>query len=147
MASGAETVDWLYANVRGLRQAAGELSVIANQHRPHFIGLTETHTKADPLPALLPKGCRAVARLDRTRHGGGVVIAAQQHLLVDVINLKAYTRLECAEMVGIKYGGRTYIVCYTQSSASAMHLFDAMQSYETGRPEDVTGHPEGFQRS
>ena len=56
---------------------------------------------------------------------------------MDVINLKAYTRLECAEMVGIKYGGRTYIVCYTQSSASAIHLFDAMQSYETGHPEDV----------
>ena len=37
------------------------------------------HTKADPLPALLPRGYKAAARLDRTRHGGGVVIAAQSH--------------------------------------------------------------------
>ena len=137
VAEGAETVDWLYANVRGLRQAAGELSILADTHRPHFIGLTETHTKADPLPALLPRGYSAVGRLDRTRHGGGVVIAAQSHLLVDSVNLKDYSRLECAEMVGIKYGGRTYICCYTQSAKAAIHLFDVMQSYEADHPEDV----------
>ena len=79
VAEGAETVDWLYANVRGLRQAAGELSILADTHIPHFIGLTETHTKADPLPALLLRGYSAVGRLDRTRHGGVVVIAAQSH--------------------------------------------------------------------
>ena len=32
VAEGAETVDWLYANVRGLRQAAGELSILADTH-------------------------------------------------------------------------------------------------------------------
>ena len=40
-------------------------------------------------------------------------------------------------MVGIKYGGKTYIVCYTQSSDVAVFLFDAMQEYELDHPEDV----------
>ena len=71
------------------------------------------HTKADPLQALSPKGYRAVAGLEGTRHGGGVVIAARQHLLVDEVNMRAYTRLECAEMAAIEYGGRTYICYYT----------------------------------
>lgn len=40
-------------------------------------------------------------------------------------------------MVGIKYGGKTYIVCYTQSSDAAVVLFDAMQEYELDHSEDV----------
>ena len=39
-------------------------------------------------------------------------------------------------MCGIKYGGRTYIVCYTQPGA-ALELFAAMQSYEDDHPLDV----------
>ena len=32
VAEGAETVDWLYANVRGLRQAAGEFNDYTRGH-------------------------------------------------------------------------------------------------------------------
>jgi hypothetical protein len=135
-ADDADTVDWLYSNVRGLRQAAGELSILANTHRPHFIGLSETHTKADPMKALLPKGYKVAARLDRSMRGGGVVVAAQDHLLVDVVDMKAYFKLKVAEMCGIKFGGRTYIVCYTQSSKAAIHLFEAMQSYEADHMDE-----------
>ena len=59
------------------------------------------------------------------------MIAAQSHLLVDVVNLKNCVRL------GIKYGGRTYMCCYAQSSKAAVHLFDAMQTYEADHPGDV----------
>ena len=70
----------MLANVRGLRQAAAELSIRANKFKPHLIGVVETHLDGDPLSGLLPQGYRAVHRLDRTKHGGGLLWLARSHL-------------------------------------------------------------------
>jgi hypothetical protein len=66
----------LLANVRGLRQAAGELSKLANEFKPHLIGIVETHLQGDSLNGLLPRGYRCAHRLDRTKHGGGLMWAS-----------------------------------------------------------------------
>ena len=63
----------LLANVRGLRQAAAELSKRVCEYRPHLIGLVETHLDGEPLGGLLPQGYKVVNRLDRTKHGGGLI--------------------------------------------------------------------------
>ena len=65
------------------------------------------------------------------------MIAVQDHLPVDGVNIKKYTRLKVAEMAGIKYDGKTYVICYTRSSDVAVFLFDAMQEYALDLPEDV----------
>ena len=72
----------LYANVRGLRQASGELRKRVVDSQPHLIGLTETHLCKDPIAGLLPQGYKLVARLDRTNKGGGLLWAAKSHLLL-----------------------------------------------------------------
>ena len=58
-------------------------------------------------------------------------------MLVDSVNLEYYSRLECVEMVGKKCADRAYICCYTQSTKPAIHLFNAMHSYEADHHEDV----------
>ena len=63
----------LYASVRGLRQAAAELSKHPCKYKPHLIGLVETHLFKDPLSGLLPQGYSIVCRLDRSKHGGGLL--------------------------------------------------------------------------
>ena len=51
----------------------------ANDRRPDLFGLTETHLiKGDAIKQLFPPGYKAVARLDRSKHGGGLVIGAKQ---------------------------------------------------------------------
>ena len=72
----------LYANVRGLRQASGELRERVVDSKPHLIGLTETHLCKDPIAGLLPQGYKLVARsrLGRTKKGGGLLWAALSHL-------------------------------------------------------------------
>ena len=61
-------------NARSLRQAAGEVRKHVNDRRPDLFGLTETHLKGDAIKQLFPPGYKAVARLDRSKHGGGLVI-------------------------------------------------------------------------
>ena len=67
-----QSVRVLYSNVRGLRQAAGELRSLAQEEKPEIFVLTETHLKDDSVEAeMFPVGYKVVARFDRTKHGGG----------------------------------------------------------------------------
>jgi hypothetical protein len=77
----------LLTNVRGLRQASAELSMRAVQYKPHLIGLVETHLCKDSISGLLPQGYSVVSRLDRSKHGGGLLWAAKSHLLVDKVDM------------------------------------------------------------
>ena len=63
----------LLANVRGLRQAAADLRKLTNLMQPHRIALVETHMQKGPLRGLLSAGYTAISRLDRTKHGGGLL--------------------------------------------------------------------------
>ena len=73
-------VDWLLSNCRGLRQASGELRAYLSAHKPAFFALVETHLQGDSTQVLLPSSYKMVARLDRTKHGGGLYIGARSHL-------------------------------------------------------------------
>ena len=92
----------LLANVRGLRQAAGELSKLANEFKQHLIGMWRLI-------------CRAIHSVDcchvvigaligwtaGAKHGGGLLWASLTHLLVDKVPLKQYNVVSVSEMLGI----------------------------------------------
>ena len=63
----------LLANARGLTQAAGEFKKRAIESSPHLIAVTEAHLLKDATYGLLSTGYTLVCRLDRTKHGGGLV--------------------------------------------------------------------------
>ena len=124
----------MLANVRGLRQGAAELRKRVDQFRPHLIGLVETHLLNDPLSGLSPQGYRAVHRLDRSKHGGGLLWLAKSHLLVDKVNMSTYNTVEVAEMLGIKCMGETHQLCYTSKSSLSPRLISACENYMLDHP-------------
>jgi hypothetical protein len=83
------SVQWFYGNARGLRQASGDMCQQMSTARPEFFGITEAHIKGDPIKPPTLSGYKKVARLDRTNHGGGLLIATRSHLLVNDISKKA----------------------------------------------------------
>ena len=91
-----------------------------NDLTPDFFAVTETHLDKDPIRPLIPSGYRQVARLDRTHHGGGVLICAKKHLPVDVLDLKKFSTPKVAEMVGISYEDVRYILCYTSNASTSL---------------------------
>jgi len=119
----------LLANVRGLRQAAAELSKLANEFKPHLIGIVETHLQGDSLCGLLPHGYRCVNRLDRTKHGGGLLWLAKSHLLIDKIDMKVYNTVDVAEFIGIEVQDETVQLCYTPKSSLAPKLIEQCEQY------------------
>lgn len=128
-------VGWLLSNVRGLRQASGELRAYLAAHRPSFFALTETHLEGDSIRSLLPSGYETVARLDRSKHGGGLFIGAKTHLLIDKLDLSSYNIVKEAELVGIRSGGEDYLLGYTSKSSLAMRLLLAAQRYMLDNPD------------
>ena len=128
----------ILTNVRGLKQASAELSLRACKYRPHLIGLVETHLCKDALSGLLPQGYSVVGRLDRSKHGGGLLWCAQSHLLVDKINLKDYNIVSCAEMLGIRCMDEEFILCYTPNSSLAPLLVNACENYKLDNPMHCT---------
>jgi hypothetical protein len=128
---------WLLSNVRGLRQASGELRAYLAANRPTFVALTETHLKGDAINTLVPANkYKTVARLDRSKHGGGLYIGAQQHLLIDKLDLAKYNTVKSAEMVGVRYEHVEYILCYTSKSSLAIKLLMAIQRYMLDNPNN-----------
>lgn len=121
----------LYSNVRGLRQAAGELRSLAQEEKPEIFVLTETHLKDDSVEAeMLPVGYKVVARFDRTKHGGGVLsgvmIMALDPLLLDEIKCDKWCAKKTAEIVGIETEDWALFGCYTQSHRTSPKLFSAL---------------------
>ena len=135
--SGSQRNDvyWLLSNVRGLRQASGELRAYLAAHRPALIALTETHLKGDAIRTLMASKYKTVARLDRSKHGGGLYIGAKSHLLVDRLDLASYNTVKSAEMVGVRYEEVDYLLCYTSKSSLALKLLIAAQRYMLDNPD------------
>ena len=126
---------WHLANVRGLRQGRGELRARLTKYKPEFFALTETHLKGDPLSALIPSNYKVVARLDRSLHGGSLLLGCKNHLLVDVLDLSKFSVPKVAEMVGAVVQGVHYILCYTPSSQLAPRLFEQASAYMDSHPD------------
>ena len=117
----------LYANVRGLRQAAGELSSLVLLQQPELIVLTETHLKGDSVQAgLIPEGYKVVVRFDRTKHGGGVMILALDHILLDAVKCDKWCKRKSAEIIGVETKDWALLGCYTQNSRTSPDLFAAL---------------------
>ena len=112
----------LLTNVRGLRQAAAELSKLAHEFKPHIIGIVETHLQKDPLSGLLSARYKAVSHRDRTKHGGGFLWLSMQHLLVDKVNIEDHNIVSVAQQLAIEVQGETLDLCYTPKSSLAPTL-------------------------
>ena len=104
----------LYANVRGLRQAVGELRAMVLQYEPEIVVLTETHMNGDSIEAeMLSEGYKVVTRFDRTAHGGGVVILAQDQLLLNEVKCGQWRTRKSAEIIGCETDEWAVFGCYT----------------------------------
>ena len=77
----ASGISGFLANVRSLPQASGDMCTHIAAAGSDFFALTETHLKDDPAWSLIPRGYKCVARLDRTKKGGGLLMGVKQHLL------------------------------------------------------------------
>ena len=79
--STADTVDWIYGNVRGMKQGCGDLCTAVASKRPSFFAANETHLDDDPIKSMIPPGYKIMCRLDRNHHGGGLIIGGKKHIL------------------------------------------------------------------
>jgi len=98
---GSEFVDWVYGNVRGLRQGSGDLRKAIATQRPTFFATNETHLDGDPAKPLIPWGYKVLCRLDRSSHGGGLMLGCKKHILADKLDMAKYNVKGKAELVGI----------------------------------------------
>ena len=130
----------LLANIRGLRQGSGELAARVELEKPHFIFLTECHVaKGDAINTLIPYGYKVVIKRWRTKHGGGLLILALEHLLCDPLTFKILDKYhvdEKAELIAMRYGGVTYVTCYSNKSTAAKVLVSAMDQLKQDFPDD-----------
>ena len=80
-----------------------------------------------------------MCRLDRNRHGGGLIIGGKKHILPDTLPLQKYnTRgVVPVEMQGIEWDGKHWILYYTPNSYAAQQLVQVyvIQQYK----EDHSG--------
>ena len=124
----------LLANVRSLRQAAGDVRKLVSGLDPDVFFLTETHLRDDPINSMLPPDYKVVSRYDRTLRGGGVIAGCKSHLLATPLNLSKYTVPKKAEMVGFELDGIDFITCYTSNSTTACVLIARCVQYLLDHP-------------
>jgi hypothetical protein len=126
----------LYGNCRGLKQAHSQVNALARPRRPTLIMLNETKlSKKDSLQLLTPPGYKKVARLDRDdSSGGGLVVFAEDFRLVNTVDVKKYNTVGTAELVCVEYLDQHIALCYTQKSATAGVLFDALERFRLDNP-------------
>ena len=129
------TVDWVYGNARGLRQGCGEFRKAVSVNKPTFFAVNETHLDGDPSKPFVPHDYKVLCRLDRSMHGGGLLLGGRKHLLVDVLDLRKYNVIGVVEMVGIEWEGIHWILYYTPNSIAALELIDTMQRYKKDNPQ------------
>ena len=124
-----------YSNVRSLPQASGDVRKLIPSVNADVFFLTETHLKDDPIKQLIPSGYKAVARLDRTKHGGGLIGGTRSHLLANLLDLSSYNIDQFAEMIGFELDGVDYIGCYTPDSHRAQMLIRQCRRYLLDHPD------------
>ena len=117
----AHRVDWVYGNARGLRQGCGDFRSEIAVNRPTFFAALETHQDGDPGKQFVPYGYKVICRLDRSMHGGGLLLDGRKHLLIDRLDLKHYHKKNVAEMVGIIWGGQVCTGFYITHPIRTLH--------------------------
>ena len=132
---GAHCVDCTYRNSRGLRQGCGDFKKAIVGNKPTFFAVNETHLDGDAASTFIPYGYKQICRLDRTIHGGGLILGGKKHLLVDILDLKDYNVKGVAEQIGIEWEGVHWILYYTPNSYAALTLLKLQQQYK----EDNSG--------
>ena len=133
----SEKLKIFLTNCRGLKQAAGELRQRVNEFRPHLIMLDECHLSSkDSIQGLLPPGYKVIVRLDRTRKGGGQIIAGLSHLLIDKLDLAAYNIKAKVELIGVILNGKLHVLAYTPKSSFARLLIEACSQIKLDCPYD-----------
>ena len=132
------TVDWVYGNARGLRQGSGDFRKAVVTRRPTFFAVNETHLDGDPIKQLIPWGYKVLCRLDRSKHGGGLVIGCKKQVLADPLKLDNYNESGVAELIGIDWGGKHWILYYTPHSKHASRLLQVLQQYKEDHPQQPT---------
>ena len=106
----------LYSNVRGLHQASGEISRVCLEFYPSVVCLSETHLCGDAPDSFCPPGYVVAARRDRSKHGGGILILIQEHILFEEIDTAAFSTAESATH------SLLFVCCYRQPSSADMTL-------------------------
>ena len=67
-----------------------------------------------------------------------MVIGCKKQVLTDPLNLKAYNTPGIAELVGIDWGGKHWILYYTPHSKHASRLLEVIQQYKEDHPLQPT---------
>ena len=127
-------VTGFYANVRSLRQAAGDVRRQIPSIDADIFVLAETHLKGDPVKRRIPAGYKAISRLDRSKHGDGLFCGVRAHLLATDLDLSRYCIPKVAEMVRFELDGVNYIGCYTPNSQCTCVLIDQCTQYLLDHP-------------
>ena len=118
-------VTGFYGNARSIRQASGELSQQILDCDADVRAVTEAHLEeGDPVATLIPRGYKVVSRIDRNRHGGGIVMGSKKHMLTSPISMDQYNIVKIAEMDAFELEGVVYMACYTPNSVHTPVLID-----------------------
>ena len=125
----------LYANIRGLSQGAGELAAMVEKEAPHFVFLTECHIHPkESIDIWIPHGYKVVVKRCRSKHGGGLIILSQEHLLCDTVSMKKYHIDEAAELVAMRYGEVVYVDGYSNKSSVCGKMIAALGQMRIDMP-------------
>lgn len=123
-----------YANVRGLRQASGDIRKQIPRLDADVFVLSETHLRDDPSKQLIPTGYKVVSRMDRTKNGGGLICGVRKHLLASSLDFITYSISKVAEFAGFELDGVYYGGCYTPNSTCATVLLAQCTKYILDHP-------------
>ena len=99
-----------------------------HETRPSIVCLTETHLLADATDSFCPSGYVVAARRDRSRHGGGVLILAQEAILFEEIDASTIAVPETAELVAISCYDTLFLCCCCWPSPSDTTLLACLDT-------------------
>ena len=84
--------------------------------------MSETHLFEDAPDSFCPPSYVVAARRDRSKHGGGVLILIQEHILFEEIDTTDFSVAEKAELVAITFNSLLFVCCYRQPSSADVTL-------------------------
>ena len=112
----------LYSSVRGLHQVSGELARACQEFHPLIVCLSETHLCEDAPDTFCPPSYVVAARQYRSKHGSGILILIQEHVLFEEIDTTDFSIAEKAELVAITINSLLFVCCYRKPSSADVTL-------------------------
>ena len=123
----SDTLNILYFNARSVLPKISELQLLTKLHRPSIICIVETWLSQDiPSDDLDIEGYQVV-RLDRNRHGGGILFYVS-----NAITYKMLPQCVGLELLSIAITGNNCKACVTlfyRPPSSSIAIFDTLFSY------------------